>query len=129
MTETEIKKAWEYCSTGGKCGKCPLFEIPGCNLILSKATIDLINRKEAEIDRLTKVEKSHQELNGELRQEVERLNFENLQMLASIKGLEERARAEAIKEFAERVKETMGKYCGEITEDDLYQIAKEMERE
>lgn len=34
--------------------------------------------------------------------EIERLNFENLQMVASIKGL----RAEAIKDFAEKAKES-----------------------
>lgn len=74
------------------------------------AVIDLINRKNAEI---------------------ERLNFENLQMIASIKGLEERARAEAIKEVLQKVEKL--KYPNPMTMigtliygEDFDKIAKEM---
>lgn len=151
MTETEIKKALE-CHKEREldtCGGCPYFNIDGCAYQLSEDALDLINRKEAKIDRLEQnlkeahidireqmaeverlksVEESHREQNGELRTAVERLNIENLQMIASIKGLEERARAEAIKEFAERLKAEFidGWGCIEFCVDELEQIAKEM---
>ncbi len=82
MTETEIMKALEeLCKV---CTDTREFQVVGVGSmkklgVILKGFLDLVNRKNAEIYRL---------------------NFENLQMVASIKGLEEMA----IKEFAERVK-------------------------
>ena len=105
MPEEVIKKALECCSKeGNRCKKCPNNALLTCRERTMEEAIDLINRKNAE---------------------NYRLNFENLQMLASIKGLEERVRAEAIKEFAERMKELITEI--EFVEDwDIDQIAKEM---
>ena len=145
MTETEIKKALECCIDEDNefttCDGCVFIECKmgkerECTYYMLKSVLSLINRKNAEIDRLTAVEKSHQVLNGELRTAVERLNFENLQMVASIKGLEERARAEAIKEVFGYLKDhytqTLYEYDKEVVKvvsidtEEFDQIAKEM---
>ena len=95
MTETEIMKALECCSKD---------EINGLNIFtygdvpmrsLLKYALALLNRKDAKIGKL---------------------NFENLQMIASIKGLEERARAEAIKEFAERLKKEIACFVPNVAD-------------
>ena len=91
MTEAEIMKALECCSKGlaEACAECPLRETNCLTVSVEELALDLINRKNAKI---------------------EKLNFENLQMVASIKGL----RAEAIKEFAKRVKA----FCDEIAKEE-----------
>jgi hypothetical protein len=123
MTEAEIIKAMECCikaEAWGDCKRlgCPALTKQGCRFYLRtdddyentiyieilKDALDLLNRKNAE---------------------NAKLNFENLQMVASIKGLE----ARAIKEFAERVKAKCytNNYCESVVrESDLDQIAKEM---
>ena len=55
MTDNEIIKALECCTSYPACPTdCPLFEQPmDCLLKLSKPTLDLINRKKAEIDELS----------------------------------------------------------------------------
>lgn len=80
MNDNDIIKALEYCAEGGYCGDCG-YDIKSAKCIakIMKDSIDLITSQNAEI---------------------ERLNYESLQMIASIKNL----RAEAIKEFAERLK-------------------------
>ena len=82
MTDNEIIKALECCigDTDGKdCFGCPLYEIDDCQAHLNLAALDLINRQKSEIERL-------------------RYNLEAV--------LDERAdHSEAIKEFAERLKE------------------------
>ncbi len=86
MTDNEIIKALETCCGDNGCFGCPYTKDYSCRLLRNpiKDALDLINRQKAEI---------------------ERLNYENLQTIASIKHL----KAEAIKEFAERLKkETKG---------------------
>lgn len=87
MTDAEIKKALECCSKSGRlndCDGCPCYDekediqTSECQERIMKNALDLINRQQAEIDRL-------------------KYNLEAV--------LAERAdHAEAIKEFAERVK-------------------------
>ena len=116
LTEAEIMKALETISKElADVTEFQLIEPHNVRKIsyFCKDVIDLINRKNAEIGKL---------------------NFENLQMLASIKGLEERVRAEAIKEFAERAKKqkyqssdwSHGEHPFVVEEDDIDEIAKEM---
>lgn len=80
MTEAEIMKALECCEAYNydACSECPFNRNADCAFAVATNCLDLLNRKNAE---------------------NEKLNFENLQMIASIKNL----KAEAIKEFAERV--------------------------
>ena len=57
MTDKEIIKALECCTpTNESCLTCPLIDVsvPECAGILYKATIDLINRQQAEVERLRK---------------------------------------------------------------------------
>lgn len=63
-TYEQIKKALECCANKNifrTCEGCPLIYIPDCSIKLCELSIDLINRQEAEIDRL----------NNELRLKVE----------------------------------------------------------
>ena len=147
MTESEIKKAWENFNIDyiNPCYLCKHpSEMPNRkkNIKCNREECEwlkiwmALQKAEAEIDRLTAIEEAHREQNGELRTAVERLNFENLQMIASIKGLEERAKAEAIKEFAERAEKRICEkvsapipsesYIVEKCIEVVYQIAKEM---
>ena len=88
MTDNEIIKALECCSsqtTENTCGNCPLFNIgrPDCYRTLAKHSLDLINRQQAEIERLQKVNDSFTDI-GKLYSEI---------------------KADAIKEFAEELKQ------------------------
>ena len=89
LTDNEIIKALECCSNdcdGSGCGNCPLGDVyPDCEL--DGQIIDLINRQKAEIERLNKANTSV----------VEHLKKARRQIKA--------AKAEAIKEFAERLKD------------------------
>jgi hypothetical protein len=90
MTDNEIIKALECCMDEMGCKKgCPCFDpkAKGSNCTISKIGIekialDLINRQQAEIERLEKVNDSFTDI-GKLYSEV---------------------KAEAIKEFADRLK-------------------------
>ena len=88
LTDNEIIKALECCTGDFEgCASCPLYDHccdRGYKLIYY--ALDLINRQKAEIERLKGLKKHHQELINELN-----------------KGIAE-AKAEAIKEFAERLK-------------------------
>ena len=83
FTDNEIVKALECCREKD-CGDCPMSEYPQtiCEWDAFDLAIDLINRKKAEIERLREAYALYEETTG--------LKW---------------ARAEAIKEFAERVKD------------------------
>lgn len=104
MSDNDVVKALEYCAEGGYCGDCG-YDIKSAKCIakIMKDSIDLIIRQKAEI---------------------ERLNYESLQMVASIKNL----RAEAVKEFAERLKETKFKHGNDfmVYADNIDTLVKEM---
>ena len=78
MTDEQIIKALEYCSTDVRentCPKCAFYKKHRCSTLMLNAVSDLINRQRAESERL-------------------------LQKL-------QQAKSEAIKEFAENLKEEM----------------------
>ncbi len=52
MTESEIMKALECCASWKSCKKCPLFLWEDCTGSLKEFALDLINRKNAEIEKL-----------------------------------------------------------------------------
>ena len=93
MTEAEIMKALECCSVLVNCKGCyfDTHEIDGiCGSELIKKAIDLINRKNAEIERLT-------------------INMNSFGLgMKREKERADTARAEAIKEVLERLKQEDG---------------------
>jgi hypothetical protein len=56
MTDNEIIKALECCyTTGTSCEECPMYNFDECNdVLMAKYVRDLINRQQAEYDRLLK---------------------------------------------------------------------------
>ena len=105
MTEEQIIKALEYCSTDVRentCPKCAFYKKHRCSTLMLNAVSDLINRQKAESERL-------------------------LQKL-------QQAKSEAIKEFAKRLKEkcyedfqeTYEMLSPYVTEDDIDDLVKQM---
>lgn len=89
MTDDEIKKALERCPQHTECCYCNSLEECGNKRILTTSVFDLINRQKAEI---------------------ERLNIRNKTLIDITKNYDwkfARAKSEAIKEFAERLKEKL----------------------
>ena len=112
MTDNEIIKALECCTKTefiSDCAKCEMFAFD-CKDILIENALDLINRQKAEVERLedkifvleNDLEKA-ENLSDALENDVDiKLNY--------IYDLEEKlkkAKSEAIKEFAERLKEKL----------------------
>lgn len=93
MTDKEIIKALECCLSSSLCTECPYHEINCCSI--ERDCLDLINRYEAEIERLKgEVAKEFTCFVGNPHK-VERCPY--LEELPKVK-------AEATKEFAERLK-------------------------
>ena len=98
MTDNEIIKALECCTVGTfACGKeCPYYssksnlKVSSCRFELMCEISDLINRQKAEVERLQK------------ENEVMKTNCNSMCM--SMPNMAKAERAEAIKEFAERLK-------------------------
>ena len=112
MEDREIIKALECCSDGWSCESCAFDDedetMSECTSKLAKEALDLIQRQQAELDRLERHTKMHDEI-----------------------------QAEAVKEFADRIveqlKESSKTYCEEYgqRENTLYlwdaiEIVKEM---
>ena len=99
MTDEQIMKAFERCKTYDDlraCYKCPALENGDCSNgktyisdFIAEKFIDLIKRKDAEIERLQHYKQSYVELKAE-----------HLELIRSIKTCQ----IEAIKELAERLK-------------------------
>lgn len=106
MTDNEIIKAAECCVFGESCEGCPL-EFKDCaNIDVSKLTLDLINRQKAEIE----------ELETEIDKQYEQAKADILGNMAdggvSCHWCIEEHRANAIKEFAERLTDLCYKEFG-----------------
>jgi len=113
FTDEQIIKALECCIEGASCIKCPYFALAyGCIKAVFTDALSLIKRKKAEIERL-------EAINIGIQDEYTEIIFKKDKEIKT-------ARAEAIKEFAERLKK---RYVVD-TDSGLYgildQIAKEM---
>ena len=97
MTDNEIIKALECCIVRGNCQGCPLWNehTSKCLEIAITNALDLINRQKAEI---------------------ERLQTNCMSMAQTMPNMAKAERAEAIKEFAERLKATPLRFGVEYTE-------------
>ena len=117
MTDNEIIKALEYCSTDVRentCPKCAFYKKHRCSTLMLNAVSDIINRQKAEIEELkTEIERMEDE-NYTLKNKIE-IRDNLIEQLGSdinikyntIYTMREKlknSKSEAIKEFAERVK-------------------------
>lgn len=90
MNDNDIIKALEHCLVSGDCAVC-MYNEARC-LDLTQDAFDLINRQKAEIDRLI-------DLTFELTEDNEAWVADNHDLRIELKT----AKAEAIKEFAQRI--------------------------
>ena len=123
MTDNEIIKALECCSIKHACSECPYTRNKGCDCIngILKDTFDLINRLQADIERLKN------------KNEILSINADTAFQdgLNEAQGLyAEQVKAEVIKEFAERLKDESfvddGYYCDIVLVDDIDGLLKAM---
>lgn len=96
FTDEEIIKALECHINAEDCVSCEVF---GCcdEIILTERVLDLINRQKAEIERLKECPKCVYEYDGEITEYCVQGPCSNFKTVEQIK-------AEAYKEFAERLK-------------------------
>ena len=101
MTDTEIIKALECCTTkGAKCSDCPAFkkvDRSDCKKYF-RGAINLINRQQAEIERLKECPKCIYEYDGKTTEYCVQGPCSNFKTVEQIKS-------EAYREFAEHLKE------------------------
>lgn len=103
MTEVEIMKALECCSKDD-CDNCPN-DFGNCYTNLAQYALDLINRKNAEIERLEReIEnlESIQEISPEAKHFVDTKADKVISLLNEVIKSQEQIKSEAIKEFAEK---------------------------
>lgn len=114
MIDNEIIKALSICSNeNGICSECPYSDdYTNCNTRIAKDALDLINRLQAKV---IKEQNKNSKLRNErnrLQAEIERLNKvyqANQQLINALNKSYFLAKAEAYKEFAERLKENINK--------------------
>ena len=130
MNDNEIIKALECCSGGDSAceNDCPIKE--GCESPiltmewLIKQALDLINRqkadlkqKDTEIDILIRKKETLRDEIAEQKAEIERLKAEQEMADGYADALEQKAKTEAYKEFAERYEEQIRSYTGIYTDE------------
>ena len=121
MSDEEVKKALECCLVG-ECESCPISKFSYCYEILKDEAMSLINRQQAEIERLNSLYVS--------------LGTDSLGNDADVKlkyiyDLEtklEAIKSEAIKEFAERLESKYTKVVS-CNAGYVYRTIKEVEKE
>lgn len=116
MTEREIIKGLECCYTGYGCKDCPYYcGNEDCPELVIKDALDLINRQKAEIERL---EEMYDSSVSSERNVVDNIGYE---------------KSEAIKEFAEKLKEKATSTFYEehkyVDTEDIDNLVKEMTEE
>lgn len=92
MTDEQIIRALECCKIG-ECDDCPFCNVKeDCEVELPEEALNLINRQKAEIERLNKAIKGRE------------------QLVNTLNKCYKQAKSEAIKEFANRLKNSNGFY-------------------
>lgn len=102
MTDNDIIKAIEFCSADKivYCEDCPFNEKCLNDENLFKPALDLINRQKTEIDRLEKLNADLVELADRRKKSA----FHSLREIIALRKSLQTAKADAIKEFADRLK-------------------------
>lgn len=128
MTDAEIMKALECCAGDDGCDVCPMYKPSSeCITELQGKALDLINRLQSEKEALIAGQETLQKALAEKNAEIERLTAEKENLRCVIEDLSnntEQAKAEAIKEFAEKVKALFAD--GDEVIDEIDNLAKEM---
>lgn len=123
FTDEEIIKALECClitTTKKACIECPFNKQKLCDKdqwALEKYAIGLINRQKSEIERLKTENKIYIEANQVIGHQRDQRDKEIDELQKQIDGLdvrENKIKAEAYKEFAEKLKKDLFYKCGDI---------------
>ena len=119
FTNEEIIKALELCSNViHDCQGCPFVPDHKCHYVLKTNALDLINRQKAEYENLDTKLKAMRGAANSYKAENERLNeiIKNChkEILQKCDSCNNRIKAEAYKEFAEKLKKDLFYKCGDI---------------
>ena len=135
LTDSEIVKALEQCEIQQTCSYCPYFEKLGCKKRLYKDTLNLINRLQEENKRskadVGTLESKMITLNALIEMKNDTI-ANQFKVTDELERQLKTAKAEAYKEFAERLKKEAFKinYCGSsynvVDTDDINNLLKEM---
>ena len=105
MSCEDIYEALRFCAIEKKCTRCPLFSITDCDAVLMPAVFEMVKRQKAEIERL-----------DHIRAELSKENEEQDQAIINALHRMKVVRTEAVKEFAERVRNKLFNYYDGLTE-------------
>lgn len=104
ITDEEIKSSLEVIATTRNCNECKIRNCKwgtcNCSQITANAALDLVNRQQAEIERLKSVQLVQANRIAELRG----TKFEQINVIQNLKQQLITSKSEAVKEFAERLK-------------------------
>ena len=114
MTDDEIIKALECCcfTDTNACEECPLYNTFDCSFVIIDKTLDLVNRQNAEIERLKQENKEYCEDNRIIAYQRNQRDKEIRALHNQLNGLnfmDKQIKSEAIKEFADRLKDIADK--------------------
>ena len=117
LTDSEIIKALSICSNeNGICSECPYSDdYTNCNTRIATDTLDLINRQKAENERLC--------------MELDEVIIAKDLLFDEAEALIKKTKAEAVKEFAERLKKKYKPYVilgSEVAEVEIDNLLKEI---
>lgn len=125
FTDEEIKSSLEVIATTRNCNECKIRNCKwgtcNCSQITANAALDLIKRQKAELEAI----KDERAMVFKLSEE--QLNKVNENLLKSIEYNEREIKAEAIKEFARKLKCGVPQKTGVIRCADIDNLIKEME--
>lgn len=109
MNDKEIIKALKCCGDPDSiCAECPIKDDCGCNEHLANYALDLITHQQADIDRLQSMNQIKLDAIYDLQAEIEKLKNEiqiTKDAYIMLQTKNEIIKSEAVKEFAERLKE------------------------
>lgn len=114
FTDEEIKSSLEVIATTRNCNECKIRNCKwgtcNCSQITANAALDLINRQQVEIERLEKTEIKIDDFCRRLCR-MRMLNGNSIASYEDLQNYIQEAKSEAIKEFAERLKNKIKTEC------------------
>ena len=127
MTDDEIIKALECCcfTDTNACEECPLYNTFDCSFVIIDKTLDLVNRQNAEIERLKQENKEYCEDNRIIAYQRNQRDKEIRALHNQLNGLnfmDKQIKSESVKKFAEKLKDKAirrQEFIGELAIDDV----------